>query len=82
MEEKVLAEVLDAATHHAKDHVTKEDFAGAMKALAELRPAVDAFFDKILVNAEDKELRANRLRLLASFREATRAVADFSAIAG
>ena len=81
-EEKVLAEVLDAATHHAKDHVAKEDFAGAMKALAELRPAVDAFFDKILVNAEDKELRANRLRLLASFREATRAVADFSAIAG
>lgn len=81
-EEKVLAEVLDAATHHAKEHVAKEDFAGAMKALAELRPAVDAFFEKILVNAEDKELRANRLRLLASFREATRAVADFSAIAG
>ena len=58
------------------------ELASATKALAELRPAVDAFFDKILVNAEDKELRANRLRLLASFREATRAVADFSAIAG
>ena len=81
-EEKVLAEVLDVAARHASEHVAKEDFAGAMKALAELRPAVDAFFDKILVNAEDKELRANRLRLLASFREATRAVADFSAIAG
>jgi len=82
MEEKVLAEVLDVAARHASEHVAREDFAGAMKALAELRPAVDAFFDKILVNAEDKELRANRLRLLASFREATRAVADFSAIAG
>jgi len=81
-EEKVLAEVLDVATRHAKDHVAKEDFEGAMKALAELRPAVDAFFDKILVNSEDKDIRANRLRLLASFREATRAVADFSAIAG
>ena len=81
-EEKVLAEVLDAATSHAREHVGKEDFAGAMKALAELRPAVDAFFDKILVNADDKDIRANRLRLLASFREATRAVADFSAIAG
>ena len=81
-EEKILAEVLDVATRHAKEHVAKEDFAGAMKALAELRPAVDAFFDKILVNAEDKDIRANRLRLLASFREATRAVADFSAIAG
>ena len=81
-EEKVLAEVLDVAARHASEHVAKEDFAGAMKALAELRPAVDAFFDKILVNAEDKDIRANRLRLLASFREATRAVADFSAIAG
>lgn len=81
-EEKVLAEVLEVATRHAREHVEKEDFAEAMKALAQLRPAVDAFFDKILVNADDAELRANRLRLLASFREATRAVADFSAIAG
>ena len=81
-EEKVLVEVLEVATRHAREHVEKEDFAGAMKALAQLRPAVDAFFDKILVNADDAELRANRLRLLASFREATRAVADFSAIAG
>ena len=81
-EEKVLAEVLAVATSHAKEHVAKEDFAGAMKALAELRPAVDAFFENILVNAEDADIRANRLRLLASFREATRAVADFSAIAG
>ena len=81
-EEKVLAEVLEVATRHAREHVEIEDFAGAMKALAQLRPAVDAFFDKILVNADDAELRANRLRLLASFREATRAVADFSAIAG
>ena len=81
-EEKVLAEVLEVATRHAREHVEKEDFAGAMKALAQLRPAVDACFDKILVNADEAELRANRLRLLASFREATRAVADFSAIAG
>ena len=81
-EEKVLAEVLEVVTRHAREHVEIEDFAGAMKALAQLRPAVDAFFDKILVNADDAELRANRLRLLASFREATRAVADFSAIAG
>ena len=81
-EEKVLAEVLEVATRHAREHVEKEDFAGAMKALAQLRPAVDAFFDKILVNADDADVRTNRLRLLASFREATRAVADFSAIAG
>jgi glycyl-tRNA synthetase beta chain len=81
-EEKILAEALDATTSQAREHVAKEDFAGAMKALAALRPAVDAFFERILVNAEDKDIRANRLRLLASFREATRAVADFSAISG
>lgn len=81
-EEKVLAEVLEVATRHAREHVENEDFAGAMKALAQLRPAVDAFFDKIFVNADDADIRANRLRLLASFREATQAVADFSAIAG
>jgi glycyl-tRNA synthetase beta chain len=43
---------------------------------------VDAFFDKVTVNAEDPTLRANRLRLLNSIREATRTVADFSRIEG
>ena len=49
-----------------------------MTALAQLRPAVDAFFDKVTVNADDPALRANRLRLLSRLREATRTVADFS----
>ena len=81
-EERVLAEVLSAATGHARAHVLGEDFAGAMRELAGLRPAVDAFFEAILVNADDPALRRNRLELLAAFREATRTVADFSAIAG
>jgi glycyl-tRNA synthetase beta chain len=81
-EEKVLAEVLDAAERHAREHVQREDYEGAMAALAQLRPAVDAFFDKVTVNADDPALRANRLRLLAGLREATRAVADFSRIGG
>lgn len=81
-EEKALAHALEAVTHHVADHVTREDFAGAMKALAELRPAVDAFFDKVLVNADDKAVRANRLRLLAGIRAATAKVADFGRIAG
>ena len=81
-EEKVLAEVLDVAERHAREHVAREDFEGAMTALAQLRPAVDAFFDKVTVNADDAALRANRLRLLARLREATRAVADFSKIGG
>ena len=53
-----------------------------MTAMAKLRPHVDAFFDKVTVNVDDKKLRANRLRLLNEIREATRAVADFSKIEG
>jgi len=81
-EEKVLLEVLEAASAHAREHVMREDFEGAMRALAALRPAVDAFFDKVTVNAEDAEMRDNRLRLLNAIREATRTVADFSRIEG
>ena len=50
--------------------------------LARLRAPVDAFFDAVLVNAEDASIRANRLRLLHRIRAATRKVADFSKIAG
>lgn len=81
-QEKVLGEILSFATLHAAEHVLSQDFARAMRELAQLRPAVDAFFEAILVNAEDPALRKNRLALLAAFRDATRTVADFSAIAG
>lgn len=53
-----------------------------MTELAGLRAPVDTFFDKVLVNAESEELRANRLALLGRIRTATAAVADFSRIAG
>jgi glycyl-tRNA synthetase beta chain len=43
---------------------------------------VDAFFDKVTVNDADAALRLNRLKLLSGLRHATRAVADFGAIAG
>ncbi|MBO0741401.1 MAG: glycine--tRNA ligase subunit beta [Hyphomicrobiaceae bacterium] len=63
-----------------------ENFAGAMRALAELRAPVDAFFDKVTVNvtgvAEAAALRRNRLALLSEIRAATLTVADFSKIAG
>ena len=45
-------------------------------------PHVDAFFDKVTVNVDDKALRENRLKLLNEIRAATRAVADFSKIEG
>jgi glycyl-tRNA synthetase beta chain len=81
-EEKALAEAIDVAKKEAGAAIGKEDFAAAMRAIAKLRPRVDAFFDKVTVNVDDKALRENRLRLLNEIREATRAVADFSKIEG
>jgi glycyl-tRNA synthetase beta chain len=82
IEEKGLTVALAQATPKAESAVAAEDYEGAMAALADLRPAVDAFFDKVTVNDPDPALRANRLRLLNQLREATRAVADFGRIAG
>jgi glycyl-tRNA synthetase beta chain len=81
-EEEALAEAIDVARKEAAAAVGKEDFAAAMRAMAKLRPRVDAFFDKVTVNVDDKALRENRLKLLNEIREATRAVADFSKIEG
>ncbi len=60
----------------------REDFAAAMTALAGLRGPVDAFFDKVLVNSDNPEERANRLRLLIQVRDAMGQVADFSQVSG
>jgi glycyl-tRNA synthetase beta chain len=81
-EEKALAQAIDAAKVEATRAVEKEDFEAAMRAMASLRPHVDAFFDKVTVNVDDKPLRENRLKLLNEIRAATRAVADFSKIEG
>lgn len=81
-EERALASAIDAAKTEASAAVAREDFEAAMRAMAKLRPHVDAFFDKVTVNVEDKELRENRLKLLNEIRAATRTVADFSRIEG
>jgi glycyl-tRNA synthetase beta chain len=81
-EEKALAQAIDSAKAEATRAVDKEDFEAAMRAMASLRPHVDAFFDKVTVNVDDKPLRENRLKLLNEIRAATRAVADFSKIEG
>jgi len=79
-EEKTLAKAIDQVKTEASAAVAQEDLAGAMSAMAKLRPAVDAFFDKVKVNDDDVKVRENRLRLLNEIRAATRAVADFSKI--
>ncbi|KRR26741.1 glycine--tRNA ligase subunit beta [Bradyrhizobium lablabi] len=81
-EEKALAKAIDQVKSEAGAAVQKEDFAAAMSAMAKLRPAVDAFFDKVKVNDDEPKVRENRLKLLNEIRAATRAVADFSKIEG
>jgi len=81
-EERELYRALGAVSATSRTAIGTEDFRGAMTALASLREAVDSFFDKVTVNAEDRELRANRLRLLGRIRVTLDRVADFSKIEG
>jgi len=62
--------------------LSEEDFEKAMTALSSLRAPIDAFFDKVIVNADDATVRANRLALLAEIRSAVNTVADFGLIEG
>ena len=80
--EKALASAVASATSAAAACVAKEDFAGAMKALAALRVPVDTFFEDVTVNDADANKRLNRLRLLSALRGAVHTVADFSKIGG
>ena len=81
-EERALAEALATARTEASAAVASEDFEGAMRALSRLRAPVDAFFEKVTVNAADPAVRADRLALLNALRAATREVADFARIEG
>ncbi len=81
-EEKALFTALSDAQEKAVNALKDENYTAAMAALAPLRPVIDAFFDKVTVNADDPALRANRLALLGMFRQSIRQVADFDEIAG
>ncbi len=81
-EEFALAMRLGNATTRSTAALEQGDFGGAMSALAALRAPVDDFFNKVTVNAEDKALRQNRLRLLSQIRDTLNRVADFSQIEG
>ena len=81
-EELALAAAIESVKQDTVAALNVENFKGAMNALAELRAPVDAFFEKVTVNAPDPALRDNRLKLLSEIRAATLTVADFSKIAG
>lgn len=78
--EQVLHEQLQQAVPAIDAALAREDFDAAMRRLAALRRPIDAFFDQILVNAMQPELRANRLALLSGIRAALGRVADFAQI--
>jgi glycyl-tRNA synthetase beta chain len=80
--EAALMSALDSAEPHATAAIAREDFAGAMAALASLRAPIDAFFDSVIVNDPDPAKRSARLTLLERVRAAVHNVADFSKIEG
>ena len=81
-EEKALAAAVKTVGEEVEAALGQEDFEGAMAALAKLRAPVDAFFDKVTVNADNAGIRENRLTLLAQIRALTLQIADFSKIEG
>jgi glycyl-tRNA synthetase beta chain len=81
-EERALFAALDTAEATITPAMAAEDFATAMAAMASLRPAVDAFFTAVQVNAENPIIRRNRLNLLHRIRAICSGVADLSRIEG
>jgi glycyl-tRNA synthetase beta chain len=81
-EEQSLLKALAAAEPKVEAALAAEDFAAAMRALSDLRAPVDAFFEKVLVNAEVAAERANRLKLLGAVRALMAQAADFSQVSG
>ena len=79
--EIALAQALDGVAPQARAAFDRGDYTAALKALAALKAPVDAFFDTVMVNAEDPALRANRLALLARLQSAMNQVADLSRLA-
>ncbi|WP_374436949.1 glycine--tRNA ligase subunit beta [Inhella sp.] len=79
--EQQLAAALQAATAQADPLFEQGDYTGSLRALAALKAPVDAFFDGVMVNAEDAAVRANRLALLRGLQQAMNRVAELARLA-
>ena len=80
--ERQLFEAVSALSGAVAAATARWDYAGALTELAGLRPAVDAFFDQVMVMDENPRLRANRLALLSHMRDLFAGVADLSRLPG
>lgn len=76
--EKTLFAEVEKLTPLIEAQLTHNDYTTALKSLANLRPAVDAFFADVMVNADDAAIRANRLALLAQLARLMNCAADIS----
>jgi len=81
-EERHVFKAIEQMKSVLQDHLENERFTEVMVTLATLRGPVDAFFDDVIVNADDADVRINRLKLLSCIRSALGGVADFSCIEG
>ena len=79
-EERVLFAVLTELEKQVGDLMMKEDFRGAMKTLASLRLPLDNYFENVIVNSENNNIRQNRLITLSLVSKMMSQVADFSLI--
>jgi glycyl-tRNA synthetase beta chain len=79
--EKALFEALASASQKATPLFKQGDYTGYLKTFAVLKAPVDAFFDSIMVMADDPDLRRNRLALLADLRNEMNRVADIAKLA-
>ncbi|MDP6087298.1 MAG: glycine--tRNA ligase subunit beta [Nitrospinota bacterium] len=78
--EKALNMAFQERGERIRSRIENQEFSDALREIASLRPAVDKFFDDVLVMAEDADLRNNRLSLLASIGGLFAQVADFRKI--
>jgi glycyl-tRNA synthetase beta chain len=80
--EQILGEQVEAIARQVEPKFAARDYTGALKSLAVLRNAVDAFFDSVMVMADDPALRANRIALLKRMQGLFMRVADLSRLPG
>ena len=78
--EKALAQEMQRVAPRVRELSQNRDYASALAEIATIRPAVDTFFDKVMVMVEDERVRANRLALLQSLLNEFSTIADFSEI--
>jgi len=79
-EEKILAKETRRVSSHVEQLQKEGRYIDALTEISKLRPAVDSFFDKVMVMVEDADLRKTRLALLAALLKNFSTIADFSEI--